>query len=600
MTAQATESTDGPLLTEVSWEVCNQIGGIYTVLRSKAPTMVDWWGGRYLLVGPYMAASASVEFEPAAADDAVGRAVEAVNAEGIPARHGHWLVTGRPRVVLLDHTAALDRLETIRRRLERDHGIPPRGQDPLIGEVLAFGEATRLWFHALAAATDRRLLAHFHEWLSGPAIPMLRQEGWPGSTIFTTHATLLGRYLAQNDDGFHERLFEYDPGAEARRFNVEAQHGLESGAAREATVFTTLSEPMSAECGHLLGRRPDVLLPNGLNIQRFAAVHEFQNLHRRFKEQIHRFTIGHFFPSYRFDLDRTLYLFTSGRFEPRNKGMDVTIEAMARLNHRLKQMSDPPTVVMFIVTQRPVHSVNVNALHSSSMLTEFDTVCDGIKEQIGDRLFYRTTAGGVPDLNDLVDEYWMLRLRRLIHAWDQESSPGVATHDLQDPAHDPVLNQIRTCQLSNGADDPVKLVYHPQFIKATSPLLRMEYDQFVRGCHLGVFPSYYEPWGYTPLEAIALGVPAVTSDLSGFGTYLQQHLPDLEGRGVFVVRRREASFEQAAEQLTGILERFARTTRRDRIDLRNEVERFTDHFDWHNLATHYGEAHEMARRAGGG
>ncbi len=156
------------------------------------------------------------------------------------------------------------------------------------------------------------------------------------------------------------------------------------------------------------------------------------------------------------------------------------------------------------------------------------------------------------------------------------------------------MNQLRVSRLWNLPYDPVKVVYHPDFVTAANPLLGLDYDQFVRGCHLGIFPSYYEPWGYTPLESIALGVPAITSDLSGFGSYLVQLLPDHEEKGLYVLRRRHTGFDEAANELTDQMFRFTQMNRRERIALRNGVESFSEHFDWHNLAKRYHEAHELA------
>ena len=248
---------------------------------------------------------------------------------------------------------------------------------------------------------------------------------------------------------------------------------------------------------------------------------------------------------------------------------------------------------MFI-TRRPVRSINVGALQSSAMLDEFRTVAQAIKDQIGERLFNAAAAGKIPDLNSLVDEYWFLRLRRTIHAWKRDLPPGIVTHDLADDTHDEVLNQLRSYQMWNQQYDPVKVVYHPDFITPTNPLFGMEYDQFVRGCHLGVFPSYYEPWGYTPLESIALGVPAVTSDLAGFGSYLTQILPGHEDKGLYVLRRKNRSFEQSAQDLADRLFSYTKMTRRQRIALRGSVESFSVHFDWSNLGNLYHEAHELA------
>jgi glycogen(starch) synthase len=593
-----------PILVETAWEVCNQLGGIYTVLRSKVPTMTARWGGRYFLVGPYHPAAAAVEFEAAPLVGAMGQAVKQLRDAGIWAHFGRWLVPGRPHVVLIDYLSVFPRLHEIKYRLWQDHGISLPGDDELVNNVVAFGECCRqlLTFLARKESSRRPVVAHFHEWMAGAAIPMLRHQRWPGAIVFTTHATLLGRYLAMHDPCFYDHLGLLNPDEEARHFNVEAQYRIERAAAHGAHVFTTVSDVTADECRSLLGRSPDLLLPNGLNIQRFTALHELQNLHRQFKERIHQFTIGHFFPSYSFDLDRTLYFFTSGRYEYKNKGMDLTIESLARLNHRLRETNyaavakggAPMTVVAFIITRRPFRSINVQALQSSAMLDELRRAADAVVHDIGEKLFYAAAAGKVPDLNTMVDDSWLLRLRRTIHAWKRDLPPVIVTHDLVDDAHDEVLNQLRACRLWNQQNDPVKVVYHPDFISPANPLFGMEYDQFVRGCHLGVFPSYYEPWGYTPLESIALGVPAVTSDLSGFGSYLLQLMPDHEDRGLFVLRRRYRGFHDAADELADRMFRFTQLSRRERIALRNNIESFSEHFDWHNMGKRYHEAHELA------
>ncbi|QDU71999.1 glycosyltransferase [Mucisphaera calidilacus] len=585
-----------PLLLECAWEVCNQVGGIYTVLRSKVPSMVSRWGNRYCLIGPYLPGKAQVEFEPRPLIGAFGTAVKALNEAGIEAHYGRWLVTGRPNVVLVNHMSVFRYLYDVKGRLWRDHNIPTPSDSEEINNVVAFGEAVRYFLTVLAQQeSDKRpFIAHFHEWLAGTAIPMLRQEQWPGALVFTTHATRLGRVLAMEHPEFYAHLPFLDADAEAKHYNLETQHQIETAAAHGSHVFSTVSDITGDECTNLLKRSPDVLLPNGLNIQRFAALHEFQNLHAKYKEEIHEFTIGHFFPSYSFNLDTTLYFFTSGRYEFQNKGMDVTIEALARLNHRLKASGSPVTVVFFIITKAPVRSINVAALESRSMLSEFRDVADAIKEQVGEGLVLAAAEGRVPDLNDLVDEYWRLRLRRSLHAWRRDWLPPIVTHDLVDDQTDDVLNALRRCHLFNGPHDPVKVVYHPAFITSTNPLFGMEYDHFVRGCHLGVFPSYYEPWGYTPLESIALGVPALTSDLSGFGSYLMQLMADHEDRGVGIIERRYRDFHATADQICDQMFRMCQLSRRERISLRNKVESFSEHFDWHNLGRRYHEAHALA------
>ena len=590
-----------PILCEVAWEVCQQLGGIYTVIRSKVPSMVRRWGDRYCLVGPYNPATTPAEFEETPPAGPIGQAVEAMRGLGLEVHHGTWLITGRPQTVLLDPRSVLGRLGEIKYLLWEHHHISLPGDDGLINETVAFGFLVEQFFRALANGTAgrRALVGHFHEWMAGSAIPEIRRAGLPVGVVFTTHATILGRSMAASDPNFYDALPRIDWQGAARQYNLEPKVLLERAAAHGAHVFTTLSDITAFECQHLLSRKPDLLLPNGLNIERFVAMHEFQNLHRLYKEKIHAFVMAHFFPSYTFDLDKTLYFFSAGRYEYRNKGYDLVIESLARLSARLRRAGTDRTIVFFLITQRPVRSINAEVLRSRAVMEEMRRNCEAIQDQFGERLFLASALGDLPKFDTLVDDYWRLRLRRVMHAWKSRRLPPIVTHDLASDAGDEALQQIHAAMLFNLADQPVKVVYHPDFITSSNPLFGMDYDQFVRGCHLGVFPSFYEPWGYTPMECVALGVPAVTSDLAGFGTYLLEHVPDLRERGLFVVHRRKASFDAAAEELAEWLLEFVKLERRDRIAMRNAVEGLGPQFDWDTLVRHYDKAHQMAlARAG--
>ena len=596
------DSSQPALLFEAAWEVCWQLGGIYTVLKTKSPAMVEGWGDRYCLIGPYNPATADVEFEEQTPDPIIRETLERLKRVGIGARFGRWLVPGRPRTILIDHRSRYSRLGEDKYLLWKDHGISTVDGDGEVNDVVAFGFATAEFFRELVAvANGRPILAHFHEWMGGVAVPRIAHMNLPIATVFTTHATLLGRYLASDNPYFYNHLPFVDPDKEAARFNIYPRFAIERSAAHASTVFTTVSEVTAVEATKLLGRAPEAILPNGLNIERFTAVHEFQNLHRMYKERIHEFVMGHFFPAYEFELDNTLYFFTSGRYEYRNKGMDVFIEALARLNWRLKsekatcgEEQRTCTVVGFIITRAPTKNINVSVLQNQTMFDELRQTVERIQEGMGPVLLKAASHGRFPTANELFGEDAKIRWKRAIAAWKNRRQPSIVTHDLWDDAGDPVLTHLRHRGLFNSADDPVKVVFHPEFMTATSPLLHLDYDQFVRGCHMAIFPSYYEPWGYTPMEAVALGVPAVTSDLSGFGAYVERHLPDHDKQGIYVAKRRERSFDDTCNALVDHLYHFVRLTRRQRIELRNKVERLGELFDWSELVKHYDQAHEMA------
>ncbi len=586
-------------LVEIAWEVVNQVGGIYTVIRSKVPTMIKKWDGNYCLVGPYMPQYAS-EFEPLEdTKDPFNKVVKQMQKEGLKVHYGHWLVSGRPKVILFDLGSVMHKLGEIKYFLWENHGISSPTEDHLFNDVLAFGEMVKIFLERLAdeAGNSKQVLAHFHEWMSATGLPELRRKNINIRSVFTTHATMLGRYLAMNDPNYYEHLPFIDWQKEAKYFNIESIVGLERAAVHGAHIFTTVSEVTAKECRQLLGRTPDYVLPNGINNERFEALHEFQNMHVEFKNKIHGFTMAHFFSSYTFDLNKTLYLFTSGRYEYLNKGYDLTLEALARLNHRLKTEKSEITVVMFFITKKPYHSINPEILQSRALLEEFRETINAIQKQVGERLLFDAAARDdtrLPDLNKFVDDYWRLRYRRTLQTWKSNNLPPVVTHNLVDDSNDEILNFIRASNLVNKKEDRVKVVYHPDFINYTSTLFSMEYGQFVRGCHLGIFPSYYEPWGYTPLECLASGLPAVTSDLAGFGDYVMQNVRDHDKRGIYVIQRQDKSFDQAAGQLANRLYNFARLSRRQRIEMRNRSETSSSLFGWDQLIKYYDQAYLSA------
>lgn len=592
---------DDSLLVECAWEVCNQVGGIYTVIRSKASAMMDRWGENYCLIGPAVHPSVEAFFEPATDySDPFGKAVVAMREKGFEVYYGKWLISGKPKVVLFSPGAVWNKLGDIKYELWNDHHIQTPSDNDLINQVVALGYQMKEFFLELAKEQNsgsRKIVGHFHEWMAATCLPGIRKNTDRIKTVFTTHATLLGRYLAMNDTQYYQHLPFYDWEKEATKFGVSFEANVERAAAHGSHVFTTVSSVTGRECEYLLGRKPDMIVPNGLNINRFVAAHEIQNLHQAYKEAIHKFVTGHFFHSTPFDLDNVLYFFTSGRFEYSNKGFDMTLEALARLNYRMKQEGSNKTVVMFFITKAPVHSINPDVLQSRALLEEIKDTISSIESQVGDKLYdsmTRNEGSQLPDLNEFVGEYWRLRLRRNIQIWKQQGLPPVVTHNLINDANDQILQFVRQAELVNKPDDRVKIVYHPAFINSANPLFGIEYPEFVKGCHLGIFPSYYEPWGYTPLECMASGVPAVTSNLAGFGDYCLKNMTHPEQQGLYIINRRDLLYEDGAEQLAETLYNFVNSSRRERIEQRYKVEEAALQFDWNTLTRYYQDSHEEA------
>jgi len=582
-----------PLLFDIAWEVARKVGGIYTVLSSKAPVTIKEYGDSYALVGPYVHDSAVTEYEPvmpSALTQSVLKEVE--SKHGIKVYFGRWLVQGYPRVFLIDINSSMHNLSTWRHELMAGF---ESFDDREVNESVVFGYQVSVLLETFVKAVSTRpIIAHFHEWLAGVGLTVLRTRQIKIATIFTTHATLLGRYLAAAGADLYYKMEEFKPDYEAGRRLIYPKHWIERSAAHSATVFTTVSEITAYEAKHLLQKEADLILPNGLTITKFVALHEFQNLHKRFKDVLNEFVRGHFYGHYDFDLDKTLYFFTAGRYEFRNKGIDLYLEALAQLNQRLKNEGSKTTVVAFIITPSPSNNFNVESLKGQSLVRDLRETCAQVVKNIADRLLEATLRGRQVSEEQLLTTEDQVMLKRRIFAIKQRSSlPPIVTHNMANE-NDEILHNLRRLQLFNSPADRVKIIYHPEFLSSTNPLIPLDYTDFVRGCHLGVFPSYYEPWGYTPAECTIMGTPSISSNLTGFANFMSKHVIDPESHGIFVVDRRFKPPHESIEQLAHIMWRFTQLDRRARIELRNRTERLSELLDWDNLGQSYSNARDLA------
>jgi len=266
------------------------------------------------------------------------------------------------------------------------------------------------------------------------ALPLCRKRRIDVTTIFTTHATLLGRYLCAGSVDFYNNLQYFDVDAEAGKRGIYHRYCIERAATHSCDVFTTVSHITAYESEHLLKRKPDGVLPNGLNVVKFSAMHEFQNLHAQSKEKIHDFIRGHFYGHNDFDLENTLYFFTAGRYEYRNKGVDMFIESLARLNHRLKISGSKTTVVAFIIMPAQTHSLTVEALKGQAVIKALRDTVDNIEKGIGKRLFERALrwhdGEQVPAEKDLMSNQEKVMLKRRVYALKRNSLPPIVTHNM--------------------------------------------------------------------------------------------------------------------------------------------------------------------------
>lgn len=307
-----TEKRDvaNPFLFECAWEVANKVGGIYTVIKTKVPVTVSEYGDRYCLIGPLSYRTAPMEVEQEEpTDEHLAATLGVMREAGVKCLYGRWLIEGAPHVLLFDTSSQYGRLDEWKTDLWNLAGIPSPPSDHETNEAIVFGYIVA-WFLGDYAARQltHAIIAHFHEWQAGVAIPLCRKRHIDVTTVFTTHATLLGRYLCAGSVDFYNNLQYFDVDHEAGKRGIYHRYCIERSATHCADVFTTVSHITAYEAEHLLKRKPDGVVPNGLNVVKFQAMHEFQNLHQTSKAKINEFIRGHFYGHFDFDLENTLYV----------------------------------------------------------------------------------------------------------------------------------------------------------------------------------------------------------------------------------------------------------------------------------------------------
>uniref|UniRef100_A0A669D355 Glycogen [starch] synthase n=1 Tax=Oreochromis niloticus TaxID=8128 RepID=A0A669D355_ORENI len=554
------------ILFEIAWEVANKVGGIYTVIQTKARLTSEEWGENYFLVGPYVESNVRTQvelIEPT--NPALKRTIDKMNSSGCKVYFGRWLIEGSPYVVLIDIAFTAWSLDSWKSEL---------------WELCSIGVP---WFDR--EANDAVLFGFLTAWLLGEVSSSMDylQRQLPVATIFTTHATLLGRYLCAGNVDFYNKLAEFNVDKEAGDRQIYHRYCLERAAAHCAHVFTTVSQITAIEAEHLLKRKPDIVTPNGLNVKKFSAMHEFQNLHAQSKSRIQEFVRGHFYGHLDFNLDKCLFLFIAGRYEFSNKGADIFLEALARLNYLLRVNHSDVTVIAFFIMPARTNNFNVETLKGQAVRKQLWDTAQTVKERFGKKLYESLLVGQLPDVSKMLDKEDFTIMKRAIFATQRQCQPPICTHNMLEDSSDPILNCVRRIGLFNSSADRVKIIFHPEFLSSTSPLLPMDYEEFVRGCHLGVFPSYYEPWGYTPAECTVMGIPSISTNLSGFGCFMEEHIADPTAYGIYILDRRCRGVDESCNQLTSFLFQFCKQSRRQRIIQRNRTERLSDLLDWRYL-----------------
>ncbi len=586
---------EASLLFELSWEVCNKVGGIYTVITSKASQMVDYYQDGYFLVGPYFPDKAKGQFEEKDPSNDFKAVFDKLEKQGIKCHLGKWLIQGEPQTILIDCSGFYNQAEEIKKRLWKSYQIDSLGAGDDFNHPLVWSWAAGKLIEETAKLLKRKKIAsHFHEWLGAAGLLYLKMNKVKTGIVFTTHATVLGRAMANQNLPLYSLLEKVVPDEEARRHNAAAKHLLEKNAAQQSHVFTTVSEITAIEAKSFLGREPDLLTFNGLDMENYPTFEENLIKHRIQKSRIREFVSYYFLPYYPLDFKNTLFYFISGRYEFHNKGIDIFIKGLGKLNQQMKKDQSSKNIVAFIWVPANSGEINPKVLRAREIYQDIKDYFEEVSEEVERKVLYSLAAEKNISEEKLFSRSFLREIKKKVMKLKQEGLPPISSHYLVDD-NDEVIKAIKEAGLENRQEDKVKVIFYPIYLKGDDGLLNLNYHESIQGTHLGVFPSFYEPWGYTPLETAGLGVSAATTDLAGFGRFLKDKFENKEQPGIFVLERHSRQdIEKIADDLAKIFYKFLDFSVRQRVDSKIKAYRLAGQADWKILVKKYLEAQNKA------
>ena len=534
---------------ESSWEVCNKVGGIYTVLSSRAKTLQDRMKDQILFIGPDVWKEKESPYFKEDKSLFANWQWEAKES-GLLIKVGRWTVPGEPIAILVDFNPYFEKKNEIYGWLWENYQVDSLHAYGDYDEASMFSYAAALVvesFYKHFLNEKQKVIYHANEWMCGLGALYINNKMPQIGTIFTTHATSIGRSIAGNQKPLYDYLFAYNGDQMADELNMQSKHSIEKQTAFHVDCFTTVSDITARECVELLGKPVDVVLPNGFDnsfVPKGPAFTKKRKAARRRLLDVANALLGESLD------DDTLIISTSGRYEFRNKGIDVFVEAMNRLL-RDKELHKP--VLAFIEVPGWV---------------------------------------GEPR-KDLQD-----RLKSPQSAYTESLEVPQITHWLHNMSHDNVLGMMKYYDMHNRKDERVKVIFLPCYLDGNDGIVNMTYYDVVLGNDLCIYPSYYEPWGYTPLEAVAFKVPCITTDLAGFGLWANSvfgHNGELED-GVKVIHRTDYNYSEVADAIKDAVADFSNMSKKQIDDCRKHAEALSKKALWIEFIKYYDEAYNIALR----
>jgi glycogen(starch) synthase len=568
---------------EVSFEAANKVGGIYQVLKSKAGKMQEYYGDEYITIGFYDKESARSDF--ASRENPYKEIFSELEQEGIKCHYGAWNIPSSPRCILVDASEMEKPVDKIKEEMWEKHGIDSMNAAEDFDTPVKWSYAAGKLINKLESKQEGQTVVQLHEWLSGPAM-----LNYNAPTVFTTHATFLGRTLSNSDYNLLQAIKDGEVDDElAEEYGVKAKHQLEKTAAHEADAFTTVSETTGKEAEAVLDREPDQILPNGFNVEDYPSLEELSYNHKEKKKEMKEFLSAYFEPYYDVNLeDDPRILFISGRYEYHNKGVDILIDALSKLN---QEEGDEFFVFLFVPSD--VKGPKSEVLDNMSLYDELEHHVGTIMPEMRNKILSSVAGDDDPveQIRPILESSTLDSLRRNFH--EKQGSPPVCAYDLN-YSQDQIINGLREAGLTNSPDDRVKVVFYPTYLSVGDKMLSMNYNDAIVASSAGIFPSHYEPWGYTPVETAANGAMSITTDLAGFGQFLQQKTREEERKGIKVLSRKEKTDEEAAKQLSEMIDDIIGYSKTEITERKHNARKLAQMTSWDKLGKNYKKAHSKA------
>ncbi len=541
---------------ESSWEVCNKVGGIYTVLSTRAKTLQEEMKDHIIFIGPDVWKENDCPYfkeDPSLFAEWQWEAKQ----QALNVRVGRWTIPGEPIAILVDFYPYFEKKNELYGWLWENYQVDSLHAYGDYDEASMFSYAAALvvesmYHHYVKGGTfdnKTRIVYHANEWMCGLGALYINKKLPQIGTIFTTHATSIGRSIAGNQKPLYDYLFAYNGDQMAGELNMQSKHSIEKQTAKYVDCFTTVSDITANECKELLDKPVDVVLPNGFDNNFVPKGASFTKKRKEARQRLLK--VANALLGEQFD-DDTLIVSTSGRYEFRNKGIDVFVEAMNRL---LRDKELKKKVVAFIEVPGWV---------------------------------------GEPR-KDLQERLEGKRLGETKSYTEPLEVPQV-THWLHNMSHDNVLSMMKYYDMHNRKDERVKVIFLPCYLDGKDGIVNMTYYDVVLGNDLCVYPSYYEPWGYTPLEAVAFKVPCITTDLAGFGLWANKefgHQGEITD-GVKVIHRTDYNYSEVADAIKDTIAEFSMMSKKEVEACRKKADALSKKALWSEFIRYYHEAYDIA------